>query len=127
MGCYLDLNGVREYVHKTVRSMGNYFSHFTIEIWTTGRSNEDGSGTETHYILMLVPHPNVSPSEWMSMLKTMGYHMWCTPMEVSRFAMYIGFNYTPGDAFRNAQRLGRKLYYELRKECPIHRKLGYND
>lgn len=123
----IDLAKVRDYMDKSMSNMGSVFSHFTIEIWSTGRTRADGTGEETHYRLMIVSNNNIPASKLISTINAIGHDRLGGCIEVERFEMWRGFDYTPGDAFREAQTVGRNLYYALRKEYPIHRKLGYSD
>lgn len=124
----IDIEEIREYMDKTIKKMGDIFSHFTITIWVNGHTTESGLVVETDYDLMLVPEHNLTGGKFFDYIKSHNLSVdILTSMNIDRFPMYKNYSYTPGDAFREAQQTGRKLYFALRKEYPIHRKLGYND
>lgn len=119
-----NIQEIKSYMNRVIDNMGNVFSHFTITIWTNGYSTENGMGIETAYDLMLIPEHNIPYDKLIEYLRS-GKCKRQESMIVERFSMYKDGEYEPGKAFKEAQKAGRKLYFDLRKEYLVHRDLGY--
>lgn len=113
----IDIQKVKFYMNRVMDDIGDAFSHFTITIWTNGYSTENGLPVETAYDLMLIPEHNL-PIQSVKFKHV-------ASMMVEKFSMYKDGEYEPGNAFKEAQKAGRKLYFDLRKEYPVRRDLGY--
>ena len=116
------IKDVKEYLDQTAVQMGSTLSFFLLTIEPASeKKGNSGKSKDSAFVLKIWPEQQTQPAANHAFVHKIGPRA----SEVGYTVEEYPFGRNPFQSFEYAQELGRVLFFALRRDYPIHRRLNW--